>query len=62
MGTVSKELRKVRRKADPRTGVVREVLLAEMHECALEVCLSERVNHPKGVTTHPSDASAPRPH
>jgi hypothetical protein len=43
MGTISKKFRKVQRKVGPRTGVIREVPLAKMHECTLQIHLSERV-------------------
>ena len=39
--TVSKELRKLRRKADPHTCVIGEVPLIKMYECTLWICLSE---------------------
>ena len=62
MDTVSKELRGVRRKADTRTGVIREVPFTKMHECTLRIDLNERVKCLRDITTHPTDATAPYPH
>ena len=61
MGGIRKGLRKARRKVDPRTGIVREVPLTEMHECTLRTHLSEGVQ-PGETATHLADTIAPCPH
>ena len=45
MDTVSKELRKARRNTDTHTSVIREILLAKMHEFTLRIHLSEGVKY-----------------
>ena len=61
MGTISKELRKVRRKVGLRTGVIREVPFAKMHECTLQLLFSRRALS-GATTTHPAEPIVPCPH